>query len=112
MTEREPERPSRGSQIAAVAIALVLLLGALLLTLGALFIEGFSEGSDGSAPDERWQGDLQLAIALVGLGLIVAAIPTAASDRVRAAWVLLGAAVFAYALWAALLTSWGVFFFD
>jgi hypothetical protein len=95
--------------VVAAVTALVLLAGAVFLTLVALVVQGFNEGSDGSW-GEPWQGDLQLVIALAGLGLIIAALAAAGGDRVKAAYVLLGTAVFTYAIWAALLVGWGVFF--
>ena len=101
MTRPERGNPPLGQRAAAVAGVCVLLLGALFLTLLAL-LGGASDGCYWNCDeaggwqddDDAWQWKLQLVLALIGLGLVGAALPLAAGGRFRlTAWTLTTALV-------------------
>jgi hypothetical protein len=110
VTGLERRRPSWGQRTAAVAGVCVLLLGALFLTLLALLggaadgcMWNCDEADTWQYDDDAWQWKLQRVLALVGLGLVGAALPLAAGGRFRATRVVLAIAVAVFLGWWILL---------
>lgn len=104
--------PSRRDRVLATVAAIALTIGGLVLEFIALLVAGFKcyESCSGPGGDWRddpgaWQWEFQLWWATAALLLVAAAIPLAASGRLRPALATAGASAVAFAGWWAFVTG-------
>jgi hypothetical protein len=103
---------SRAARITAVVAASAFLLATLMLELMAWLAAGFNCNESCSEDSgqwrdrsDSWQWDFQLGWATVGVGLAMAALTFAVTDRPRRAGYCFAAAVVLYAGWWVFVTG-------